>query len=226
MKPLTTAIALSAVLLAAPSYAGFYDDIVPSNLITNAVDLDPYFTMELNPDVGDRDGLNTSTTMRWVSVFGEGDGDFDYFSFYSAGGTIIADIDHTYNPFRSSSLGFDAEIAIWKINGDSSLTLLAENDDYYPISAGDGGSIHEYDSFIQLDNAQAGRYVVGVATYSSEADHDGWVSGSTMIDAGKQYTLQVAVVPEPETWAMLLAGLGLVGLQLRRRNNAGKIAIN
>lgn len=38
--------------------------------------------------------------------------------------------------------------------------------------------------------------------------------------------ISVTAVPEPETWAMLVAGIGLVGLQLRRRSRAGKIAIN
>lgn len=35
-------------------------------------------------------------------------------------------------------------------------------------------------------------------------------------DAG-EYRLQIAVVPEPETYAMLLAGLGLIGAAARRR---------
>lgn len=40
-------------------------------------------------------------------------------------------------------------------------------------------------------------------------------------------TIPVTVpVPEPETWAMLVAGIGLIGLQLRRRSNAGKISIS
>lgn len=43
----------------------------------------------------------------------------------------------------------------------------------------------------------------------------------------KGVVLQVTAVPEPETWAMLLAGLGLVGLQLRRKMKAeGRIALD
>lgn len=40
---------------------------------------------------------------------------------------------------------------------------------------------------------------------------------------GGTYVLTSAV-PEAETWAMMAMGLGLVGLQLRRRKNAEKIA--
>jgi hypothetical protein len=34
---------------------------------------------------------------------------------------------------------------------------------------------------------------------------------------GQAYQLNLAAVPEPETWGMLLAGLGVVGVALKRR---------
>ena len=45
---------------------------------------------------------------------------------------------------------------------------------------------------------------------------NGAVSRVYVGDAG-EYRLQIAVVPEPETYAMLLAGLGLIGFAARRR---------
>jgi len=38
--------------------------------------------------------------------------------------------------------------------------------------------------------------------------------------------ISVTAVPEPETWAMLLAGLGIVALKLNRRSNTGRIIVN
>lgn len=62
--------------------------------------------------------------------------------------------------------------------------------------------------------------VTGVASYSLH------VTGSLMAGVtGASYNIglnsvAVAPVPEPETFAMLLAGLGLVGFVARRRNKA------
>lgn len=42
------------------------------------------------------------------------------------------------------------------------------------------------------------------------------INGGVLTDSAVSYTLSVAV-PEPEAWAMMAVGLGLVGLRLRRR---------
>jgi hypothetical protein len=54
------------------------------------------------------------------------------------------------------------------------------------------------------------------------------ITGDVTGDLGGKYSYNVTAVPvpEPETWAMLVAGLGLVGLQLRRRTKAGMLSIN
>ena len=39
--------------------------------------------------------------------------------------------------------------------------------------------------------------------------------------SGVDRMIQITAVPEPETYAMLLAGLGLVGTMIRRRNKRG-----
>lgn len=54
-------------------------------------------------------------------------------------------------------------------------------------------------------------------------------AGSAPISGAGVYSFAVttAPVPETETWAMMLAGLGLVGLQLRRKGKVAKeIAVN
>lgn len=69
---------------------------------------------------------------------------------------------------------------------------------------------------------------VGSGIFPVGNDYYFTISGNANGMFGGQYVFAVTTlpIPEPETWAMLLAGLGLVGLQLRRRNNAGKISIN
>lgn len=42
------------------------------------------------------------------------------------------------------------------------------------------------------------------------------VSGSKILPAFDSATIQVSAVPEPQTWAMLMAGLGLMGWRMRK----------
>jgi hypothetical protein len=64
------------------------------------------------------------------------------------------------------------------------------------------------------------------ATFVVNADgsYTGWIppagtQGQTRFIGG-QFVFDIAPVPEPETWAMMLAGLGLVGFSARRRRAA------
>lgn len=47
-----------------------------------------------------------------------------------------------------------------------------------------------------------------------------WLDLSGGFPSSNEITLKVSVVPEPETYAMLLAGLGLMGFVARRRKQA------
>lgn len=78
----------------------------------------------------------------------------------------------------------------------------------------DGPSIIDLTSLLDSDTLAAG-WVLEVA---HDINEQGWVVGSaynTLTDARRGFVL--APVPEPETWAMLLAGLGLIGAIARRR---------
>lgn len=58
--------------------------------------------------------------------------------------------------------------------------------------------------------------------YSAAVTSTGDITQVGYYDAAFQLSPHV---PEPQTWAMLLAGLGLIGLQLRRANR-GRMALN
>jgi hypothetical protein len=42
---------------------------------------------------------------------------------------------------------------------------------------------------------------------------------------GGSYSIKVAAVPEPEVWAMMLIGVGLIGYQVRRKSKGGPVRI-
>lgn len=203
MKVSKLLTALITSVAASSAFAGIYNDNVPSPSFASAVDLNSYFSNGFSADIGDATGANTSLLAPWLTVKGKGNDAFDYFKFTTnAVGRVIVDIDYTMG-HPSNPNGFDSNLRLY----NSSFTQIAYDDDY-SVSAGAGGSVHHYDSFLQLENLAVGTYYVGVSRHSLSP-----------IATGRNYTMQlqaqVAPVPEPETYALM--GMGLMGLLAARR---------
>ncbi|MDR0563539.1 MAG: DVUA0089 family protein [Azoarcus sp.] len=113
---------------------------------------------------------------------------------------------------------FDPSLGIW----DSLGNLIKFDDDSGP----------GFDAFIKLDNLRDGKFFFTVSNWDNAPKSnnlwDGFkndgLSGGLVPDSwGNQWSVTITgvaaagVVPEPETWAMLLAGLGLVGAVARRQ---------
>lgn len=208
---IATKILASAILLAliSPAHASYFNEAEPNDTLAQAQSMDSYFSMSYDADIGDVGGINRSTTMAHASVLATGDDTFDYYSFtLSRESTVILDIDYGMQDF-------DSVLSLWKADG----TFFGQNDDKYsPDVVGAGGSVSGFDSFMQT-TLQAGTYVVGVALYKSYGADGGWDAISRPVPTGADYTLHATVgaVPEAETYAMMLAGLGLVGFAASRR---------
>lgn len=139
----------------------------------------------------------------------------EYEATYGIGGSYIWDFDNgTANQNTLSLAGLSSTQGLGALEGN--------------IASGDSGG----PSFIQLGQQL---YLVGVHSFGLRAsfgDIDGLqnssfgeMSGDTVFTTANStwinsYNAPAAVVPEPATWAMGLAGLALVGS--RRRKQAGR----
>lgn len=130
-------------------------------------------------------------------------------------GTPSAPIDPLFLDYSATfddELTYEDDASIVTVNATN--IPYAFNFSYSPdggtiILATDGNSgscSHPASSFC----AFIGDFATGVAYFveQSPADGGGWVAG----------TITSGIVPEPASWAMLIAGFGLIGASLRRRH--------
>lgn len=156
-------------------------------------------------NMGDVTGIVTSPSIIQVAAGSFLDRYFFQVTANSMGTGTIADIE----------IGLPGGGFLWNINNLTATLYL------------DTGSIGSYDAgiddvtFVVLGTGDflqdTGPMPIGNYYFSISGDADGSAGGTYMWHAAAQ------PVPEAETWAMMAAGLGLVGMQLRRRTRGGRL---
>jgi hypothetical protein len=172
----------------------------PNTTLATAQNIDADFSLDANTEI------DNSTTVPHVTVQGlPGDGTYDYFSFTVGAANTLGDFDMDHAMY-----GFDSWLDLF----DSSGNWLAANDD----GGVDPGSVHPYDAHLFYTFANPGTYVIRVGDYYAAPQY-----------GGNGYDLQVSIgghplaaggVPEPASWALMIAGFGGAGAMLRRSRKA------
>lgn len=82
-----------------------------------------------------------------------------------------------------------------------------------------------YTSFAQAGN-NPDHLTLPTGSYFAAGNYTLKIGGTATGGSGAMYTIAAvtAPVPEPETWGMLLAGVGLIGLRMRQRRHASRQA--
>lgn len=114
----------------------------------------------------------------------------------------------------------------------SSTTAFTLNSGFFTGAWNDGLTIHvtgtgasNYSADILVNTASPTNYVFNwtgltAVNFSSSGGTPAGYSGRGAHFAMDNLTINVAAVPEPETYALLLAGLGIIGAAARRRKSA------
>ena len=136
---------------------------------------------------------------------------------YSSGTFAASDsIKRLYEGYYSSSVANASsnangaaafQLALWELNNDNTNLLTGDL------------------RFKNLSNAVVAEAntMLGVATGNGAIQNLYSYTSLTSVNPASQTLLSVSPVPEAQTWAMLVAGLGLLGFMARRRKGASAL---
>lgn len=152
-------------------------------------------------------GAPLSWTQKFNVVF-DGQGAIDHSLFFNITEDLYAGSGVFDNPLEFSICKFT--VSVLNIDGLTAEIFDSSNTSYATFTP-----VGDEDHLTLPANTP---FTTGDYTLKIGGDVTGILGGSYTISA------VTAPVPEPETWGMLLAGLGLVGLRMRQRRHASRQA--
>jgi hypothetical protein len=186
---------------------------------------------------GELDGVDTSFLAYCIELTERsGTGLFDVVSlkdylggFYGSSAQtrtdLISNLLGTHGGSGNLSTEVALQLAIWELRYETLGDIFdLKHDDFKVTSYGLDSYINTANSLFNSSEALThGTYEFFVATsdgyYQRSGKHKKWVEGKQDL-LFYTYTPSTPPVPEPATWAMMVGGLGLVGMQMRRRKTA------
>jgi opacity protein-like surface antigen len=126
------------------------------------------------------------------------------------------------------------------------VNALSVFDDFYEVTLGSGYNISvtmtssvtpflftaldlvAADKTTSLGSFLAGGIITPLATTVSAGTYYVHVAGSVIVNKKSTYTgtIDIAPVPEPATWAMMIAGIAVVGTAMRRRSTLARVSFS
>jgi hypothetical protein len=238
MKMKAGAFAFGAVTLAAmasPAHAVAFVGLYNTGVDNNGIVLTPgsaeqhyVITNSSNPALALPNTPKVATSTSWSANSPVGTSGSSWISpFTNANGVATKSTnlptaityDYTLN-FNLSTLSLASAVITGKVQSDNFVTILLNgvmlpNQAQAPVPS--PGAVTYFRQFSAFQTAGA-PFVNGQNTLTFRVTDFGVISGLRVSDL-------VGTVPEPETWAMLIVGFGLVAGQVRRRKRAGTLAI-